>query len=181
LTNSTHIAQLVARIQKQDVVAMKSVYEYFAQEMLTSSYRITNDRQASEDILQEAFLTSFQKISSLAEPSKYKAWLKQIVINASLKWLKQHTNFEDLSVVVQRVEEEDSEWYKDIPFDKIRAAIQALPEGSRQVLSLYLLEGYKHREIASALGIALSTSKSQYAYGLKKLQTSLLKYRHRYE
>ena len=57
--------------------------------------------------------------------------------------------------------------------DKIRNAIQLLPDGYRVVFSLYLMEGYDHKEIASILNISESTSKSQYNRSKKKLQRIL--------
>ena len=66
---------------------------------------------------------------------------------------------------------------KDIPFDKIKSAIERLPEGCRQIFTLYLMEGYKHQEIAEVLGISVSTSKSQYRYALQLLKEKLSKFR----
>ena len=63
------------------MLAIRSLYELFSREMLGASLRITNNKTDSEDILQESFLTSFQKISQLKEDKKYGGWLKQIVIN----------------------------------------------------------------------------------------------------
>jgi len=57
--------------------------------------------------------------------------------------------------------------------DRIRNAIQKLPDGYRVVFSLYLLEGYDHREIAQVLDISESTSKSQYNRAKKKIRELL--------
>jgi RNA polymerase sigma-70 factor (ECF subfamily) len=59
--------------------------------------------------------------------------------------------------------------------EEIHYAIQQLPEGSRVVLSLHLLEGYQHQEISQILGISVSTSKSQYHRAKKLLRNILLK------
>ena len=73
------------------------------------------------------------------------------------------------------MEEESKPWYEEISFEKIKKAIQDLPDGSREIFSLYLLEGYKHREIAEVLNVSESTSKSQYRYALKLLRNKLKK------
>lgn len=157
---------------------MKVLYQCFVKEMLTLSYRMTQHQADAEDIVQESFMTSFQKIHQLKEPTHYRAWLKRMVINNSLTLLKKKVNFTNLDQLGELAEAvDDGHWYKDISFDKIKAAIQELPNGCRQVFTLYLLENYKHREIAELLDISISTSKSQYRYALKLMQERLVKVR----
>jgi len=157
---------------------MKLLYEYFAKDMLTVSFRITNSMEDAEDILQESFLTSFQQINTLVDVALYRAWLKKIVINSSLKAIKKKVRFLELepSSAGDSVIEEDTSWYQHISFDKIKEAISTLPDGCRQVFTLYLMEDYKHHEIAELLNIAVSTSKSQYRYALKILKEELNRY-----
>jgi len=171
------LEELIENIRKKDALAMRYLYDRYAKEMLSSSYRITNDLMQSEDIIQEAFLRSFQKIDQLSQPQNYRAWLKKMVINASLKELKNNFQTSPISVIENVADDKDDKkpWYTAIKFEVIRQAIQNLPKGCRQIVSLYLFEDYKHREIAEQLGISVSTSKSQYAYGLAKLKDSLKK------
>ncbi len=171
-----HIAELVKRTGKQDLTAMRMLYEYFAREMLTLSFRITNQMQDAEDVIQESFLTSFQRIQDLKTPASYKSWLKRIVVNRSLAYVRRRVSFADLTVEQRiAIPEEEEAWYKDLPFDRIQEAIGRLPDGCRQIFTLYLMEDYKHREIADMLGISISNSKSQYRYALKLLRLDLHK------
>jgi len=142
--------------------------------MLNLSYRITQNKEDAQDIIQESYLRSFQQIHSLDQPRKYYGWLKRIVVNKSLQASQGRRHFEDLDQVEIQEEEDSNPWYQGIPFDKIKQAIDQLPEGCREIFTLYLLEEYKHREIAELLGIALSTSKSQYRYALKLMKEYLL-------
>lgn len=174
MERSHYIKSLVKQVKRNDVVAMRTLYENYAKEMLAVSFRITNNLQDAEDIIQDAFLKSFQKIEQLKEESKYGGWLKQIVVNKSLAALKKRINFTNIEIVEEwATEENDNDWYKGISFQKIKDAIQTLPDGSRQVFSLFLLENYKHKEIAEMLNISISTSKSQYRYALKLLKEKL--------
>ena len=172
-----YIAELVNRVRQEDLLAMKVLYNEFAREMLTVSHRITQSMPDAEDIIQESFMTSFEKIHKLKEPKNYGAWLKRIVINNSLVLIKKQVQFEEVSSISEASEEIEDNWYENIPFDKIKAAINNLPDGCRNIFSLYLLENYKHREIAELLNISVSTSKSQYRYALKLMKTALIKYR----
>lgn len=145
--------------------------------MLTLSYRITNDLQESEDILQESFLQSFAKIKQLREPGSYGSWLGRMVVNNSLRSRKKHLHFELPDHFPDIPDETKTAWYEGIPPALINQAIQSLPAGCRTIFTLYLMENYKHKEIADTLGISLSTSKSQYRYALKSLRDKLTLYR----
>ena len=172
-----YILSLVKQVKRNDVVALRTLYDLFSKDMLAVSFRITNDWQDAEDIIQEGFLTSFQKITQLKDESRYAGWLKQIVVNKSLASLKKRVSFQNISEVEIGEEiDNDDNWYQEISFEKITAAIQELPDGSRQIFSLFLLENYKHREIAEMLNISVSTSKSQYRYALKLLKEKLKGY-----
>lgn len=174
MSQLNNITALVQQVKERDMTAMRALYDLYAKEMLATSYRITNDLQESEDILQEAFLSSFQKINQLEENRKYPHWLKRIVINQSLALLKKRVKFKELDFAVdEAIDIDEDSWYKGISFKEIKKAIQQLPEGCRQVFSLFLLEDYKHQEIATALGISISTSKSQYRYALKLMRQKL--------
>ena len=157
---------------------MKVLYDQYSREMLTTSYRITKNLHDSEEIIQTAFLHSFEKINQLKEPSKYAGWLKRSVVNKSLSKLKSRPKFSEWEEYHEAPTSKpgDDNWFGDISMDKIKAAILQLPEGCRQVLTLFLFEEYKHREIAQLLNITESTSKSQYRYALKLLRTDLTKY-----
>ncbi len=167
---------LVLRVKKNDIVAMQTLYNDFSKAMMATSLRITNNEADSEDILQDAFVTSFQKIAQLKEASKYGGWLKQIVINQSLNQVRKNRSFVNLDQIPELSDEDGNE--NDIPegitFQDIKAVIHNLPDGAREVFSLYLLEDLKHREIAEKLNIAVSTSKSQYRYALKLLREKLI-------
>ena len=143
--------------------------------MLTLSYRITDNLHDAEDIIQESFVHSFSVIDQLKENENFGPWLKRIVVNNSLKRIKKRQPFTALKDVPAEEFDETNRWYESIPFTTVQEAIQRLPNGCREVLTLYLLDNFKHREIAETLEISTSTSKSQYQYGLKLLRHSLKK------
>lgn len=167
------ITDLVERIKKKDMLAMKVIYEQSVQAMLNLSFRITQNREDAQDIIQEAYMRSFQQIHTLEHPHKYFGWLKRIVVNKSLQASKNKRYFEEIEQVEAEEEEADTPWYQGIPFTRIKEGIDQLPDGCREIFTLYLLEDYKHREISELLGIAISTSKSQYRYALKLMKAYL--------
>jgi RNA polymerase sigma-70 factor (ECF subfamily) len=144
--------------------------------MYNVGFRIVNNTEEAEDVLQDAFISAFNNLGSYRGDSTFGAWLKRIVINKAINYLnkrKPERMPEDERFDVK--EEEDVDVLEGFPFtvEKVRAAIEALPDGYRSVLSLYLLEGYDHGEIAEILGITESTSKSQFNSAKKKLKELL--------
>jgi RNA polymerase sigma-70 factor (ECF subfamily) len=136
--------------------------------------RITNDYEEAEEVLQEAFVDAFRKLDTFKGDATFGAWLKRIVINKSINHVKKR-KADFVSVDNMDFGEEPPRTSKDdeaelkLQVKQVHRAIQQLPDGFRVVLTLYLLEGYDHREISEVLGISESTSKSQYNRAKKRL------------
>jgi RNA polymerase sigma-70 factor (ECF subfamily) len=131
----------------------------------------------AEDALQEAFIDVFSKLDSFRQESSLGAWIKRIVINHCLNVFKRRKiRFEEVNEQLSMVEEEVySENQEETVYEvnRVKAAIMKLPDGYRQVLTLYLIEGYDHGEIASIMGIQETGSKSQYSRARAKLREML--------
>ncbi len=139
--------------------------------MYNVAVRIVNHDGEAEDVLQDAFLDAFQKIHDFRQTSTFGAWLKQIVVNRALNQLRNRkVQLVDIEEIID-IEEEESYDEEGINYDvqRVNTAIQQLPDGFRTVLCLYLLEGYDHEEIADVMGIAESTSRTQYIRAKKRL------------
>jgi RNA polymerase sigma factor (sigma-70 family) len=144
--------------------------------MYNVGFRIVNNSEEAEDVLQDAFISAFNNLERYRGDSTFGAWLKRIVINKAINYLnkKRPERMPDDDRWDVR-EEEVVDELEGFPFtvEKVRAAIEALPDGYRSVISLYLVEGYDHGEIAEILGITESTSKSQFNRAKKKLKELL--------
>ncbi len=140
--------------------------------------RILNHEAEAEDVLQEAFMDAFSHINSFRGQSTFGAWLKQIVVHRAINHLRSK-RLELVDLDSNRIGEDDGPDFADTePYDedntqleveRVRRAMQKLPEGYRVVLSLYLFEGYDHEEIGSVLNISETTSRTQYLRGKKRL------------
>jgi len=167
--------KIIQQAKQGKEAAYNKLFDHFAKSMFATSMRITNHIEDSKDIVQESFLHSFKKLHTLKDPNAYHFWLKRIVINNSLKSLKQRLVYIDVPEELL-VETKPISWFKKVDFSDIRDEIQRLSPGARTVFSLFALEGYKHKEIAQELNISESTSKSQYRYACKQLRQKLSKY-----
>ena len=163
-----------------DQKAQFQIYKLYYKAMYNTSLRIVNDRMEAEDIMQESFLSAFEKIEMYSGTVSFGAWLKKIVINRSLDTLgKRKAVFEDIDshVGIRDDGPEDSLRSEEIDtrIGEVKEAIEKLPDGYRIILSLYLLEGYDHDEIAEILKISSSTSRSQLSRAKQKLISELKK------
>ncbi|MCG8310995.1 MAG: RNA polymerase sigma factor [Cytophagales bacterium] len=168
-------ADIIDRCVGGDQKAYYEIYKLYSKAMFNICFRILGVQELAEDVLQEAFVSAFQNIKSYRGKASFGAWLKKIVVNRAVSHLrKQHPVMVELD---DRVEPKEDEKTDDLDLifkvEMIREAIQKLPNGFRVVFSLYLLEGYDHKEISEILGISESTSKSQYNRAKKKLKDIL--------
>lgn len=147
-----------------DRKAQYELYKLYAKAMLNVSYRLMRNTTDAEDMLQEAFTEAFKKMKDFRFESTFGSWLKKIVINRCLNELRRRKTslqfFEDMQLFEQRSEEEML--LPELSVEKVKSAMENLPDGSRMIFSLYVLEGYDHHEIADILRISVSTSKTQY-------------------
>lgn len=162
---------LVQQCLEGDTAAYRKLYDRYAKAMYNTAYRIVNKAADAEDVLQEAFTDAFMQLKAFQQRSTFGAWLKQIVIYKSIYKVKQNRFFiDDISTLEETKEEDSSNGYEpELTVQKIKTAIQQLPDGYRTVLSLYLLEGYDHEEIAEILKVAHVTVRTQYIRAKNKL------------
>lgn len=138
--------------------------------MYNTALRIVQDEAEAADVLQEAFIDAFTRLDSFRQESTFGLWIKQIVINKSISSLrKRRLPLQSLDEEDEIAEEETEDSHIEWKVEAIKNAIHKLPDGYRLVLTLYLLEGYDHEEIAHILRISEATSRSQYLRGKRKL------------
>ncbi len=163
-----------------DQKAQFQIYKLYYKAMYNTSLRIVNNNMEAEDVMQESFLSAFEKIDTYSGTVSFGAWLKRIVINRSLDALgKKKAVFEDIEshfgIMDNSPEDAARNEEVDVKVEEIKEAIEKLPDGYRIILSLYLLEGYDHDEIAEILKISSSTSRSQLSRAKQKLIGELRK------
>jgi len=163
-----------------DQKAQFQIYKLYYKAMYNTSLRIVNNSMEAEDIMQESFLSAFEKMDTYSGTVSFGAWLKRIVINRSLDILgKRKAVFEDIESHIgirdESPDESDRNYETDIKVDEVKETIKRLPDGYRIILSLYLLEGYDHDEIAEIMRISSSTSRSQLSRAKQKLLGELRK------
>jgi len=177
IANNTE--NLVLKCSKGNKLAQYQLFKNYFNTMFIICNRIIINRSDAEEIVQDAFVNAFLNIKKLKSPKAFGAWLKQIVINKSINFIKRNKRFNwvELPVILSEEIPYENAIYK---FDNqvIADAVSRLSEGCRIVFLLHLIEGYKHREIAEMLKISESTSKSQYQRAKSILKENLSQIHH---
>lgn len=157
---------IIDACKKGDERQKYRLYQMYSKAMFNVCYRMMNNREEAEDMLQEAFTQAFLKLDSFRYESGFGSWLKRIVINtcinAKSKRKVELTYFEEMHKFDKPEIDENNEEEVQLTVAGITKAMEKLPEGGRIIFSLYLLEGYDHGEISQILNITESTSKSQF-------------------
>lgn len=151
------------------------MFKSYARGMYNICLRMTGNKHDAEDILQEAFCLAFINMNQLKEIDSFGAWLKKIVVNQCILFLRKQIHFIAIDKINPDAEDDQDDWIGEISMDVINKEIQCLPDGCRVVFNLYLLENYSHKQIAEMMGISESTSKSQYHRAKNILKVQLKK------
>jgi RNA polymerase sigma-70 factor (ECF subfamily) len=159
------LAELVARGRDGDLAAVESLYEMFKRPVFGLVYRHTQNQAVAEDLLQDVFLKIFSNLRNVRDAGTFPGWVFRIALNTCYSYLRQkksqggkYVSLDDLGGNVEDLESEPVE--KDLR-GPLESAIQTLAPRLRSVFILHDVQGFKHEEIARALGCSVGTSKSQ--------------------
>ena len=168
--------EIIQQCKKNNRRAQLKLYNQYCDAMYNIAFRFMKNSHDAEDVIQEAFIKAFRKIESFKGEVTFGAWLKRIVINESIDTLKSvKLKFSDVNENYLKVVIDDDNWEIDdrISIEEVKSAISKLPEKYELVLSLFLIEGYDHKEISQVLSITEVNSRTQLLRGKLKLKESL--------
>jgi RNA polymerase sigma factor (sigma-70 family) len=152
------------------------LYNLYASKMLGVCLRYARNREEAEEILQEGFLRVFTYINTYKGIGSFEGWIRKIMVNAALFLYRNKSKLQP--VIRLDASGYDAAGETDIASNldakELLSLVQTLPSGYRIVFNLYVFEGYKHREIAEALGISEGTSKSNLSDARIYLQKALI-------
>ena len=167
--------ELIKACIKNDSKAQRLLYEKYDARFFAVCKRYFTDVQQAEDALVKGFLKIFQNLINYSFEGSFEGWMRRIMINECLMELRKnkifHLNVDDYSATISSNQEASQQ----IEEDDIMKLLTYLPDGCRLVFTLFVIEGYKHKEIAENLGITEGTSKSQLNLAKTKLKEMLSK------
>lgn len=168
----------VRRAQTGDDAARNAAFDHLARDfegmVYSVAYSRLSDAQLAEDAAQEAFLTAYKRIAQLNDVSAFPAWLKRIALTHTDRLMRRQGP--PTESVERQAHLASAAPTPEAAFDalelrqRVRVAVAALPETSREVTRDYYLRGESQREISERLNIPLATVKKRLQYAREHLR-----------
>ena len=166
---------VIQALKKEDRKVQKWLFTKYSRLFLAICRRYVKVQEDAEDVLLEGFYKIYKNISQFSGNGSFEGWMKRIMVNESLMFLRKNNNFK-LKVEISNIEIKTKLTIQDqLEAEDIIKLLDKLPTGYRTIFNLYVVEGYKHREIAEELGISINTSKSQLILAKKRLRDLIKK------
>jgi RNA polymerase sigma factor (sigma-70 family) len=174
LAHSLSEEELIKRCKRKDRAAQKLLFDKYSAKMFGVCKRYVKNQEDAEDVLVEGLFKVLTKIDKYSNKGSFEGWIRRILVNESLMHLRKRHNFK-LTVEVSNIDiKSRSNVEDDLAAQDILNLLALLPTGYRTVFNMYVIEGYKHKDIAEILGVSINTSKSQLLLARRRLQ-SLIK------
>lgn len=168
-----HLEENFKLAKKQNRKGQKALYDMFSAKMLAIANSYVNNIHDAEDIIMNSFFVCFSKIEECREWKSFPFWLRKIVVNNSINFIRKSKNILYSDVEMNELEYPEEEW-EEMEEINLEEIFSKMPDGYRLIFNLYVFEERKHHEIAEILNISEGTSKSQLSKS-KKWITDFLK------
>ncbi|MFY0654396.1 MAG: sigma-70 family RNA polymerase sigma factor [Cyclobacteriaceae bacterium] len=169
------IEHLIKSCKNKDRSAQEKLYRDYYGYAMSICMPYSKDKTEAEEVANDAFMKVFNNINRYDENFSFKSWLRKIMINTAIdnyRKNKKYHNQIDLEYV-QKFDGFDNYIIDKMSADEIMGIVQGLSPAYKIVFNLYVLEGYKHHEIAKQLNISEGTSKSNLSKAKNKLKEQL--------
>ncbi|WP_025739865.1 RNA polymerase sigma factor [Aquimarina pacifica] len=170
--------QLIAKCRERDQNAQLETYTRYYKAMYNASLRIVKDSAEAEDIMQEAFLTAFTKLPMLEDNKMFGAWLKKIVINASLTASRKRNSYNEVDIDTIEYSLTDTngiseESLSSVKVQTIVSTLSKLKDSYSSILSLHFIEGYDYEEICQIMDISYANCRTLISRAKESLRKKL--------
>ncbi|MCF6128341.1 RNA polymerase sigma factor [Flavobacterium sp. AS60] len=154
--------------------AQHRLYSKFSPKMLSVCRQYIKDLQQAEDIMITAFMKVFTNLQHFEQKGSFEGWIRRIMINECISFIRVQKKVKFIEDETY-FEESHNNIESQFSVEDIQFLIDNLPDGYKMVFNLYCIEGFKHQEISTMLGISEGTSKSQLSHARKMLQDNIKK------
>lgn len=174
-----NIEVLLVLCKKDNRLAQLEVYNRYQRAMFNIAMRIVHNPDDAEDVMQESFITAFDKLESFKGDAAFGAWLKSIVVNKSLTHLKRSEKYATLPENEIKEAIDENEGFAEEDYSKIKAAkvmecMAKLHKSYSQVLTLHLIEGYDYEELCEILNISYANCRTLISRAKDSLRKQLI-------
>ncbi len=176
MKQSHQITQLLEACKRHDAKAQIEIYNRYYKAMYNTALRIVHNPDDAEDVMQEAFIKAFDKLNTLKNNTTFGAWLKRIVVNESILFLRQKKTHLGLDEHINRIETTETETPIDTTTWQIKQLMEAIGElkdNYRIIINLYYIEGYDYEEIMQILNLSYANVRTLISRAKHKLKEKM--------
>jgi RNA polymerase sigma-70 factor (ECF subfamily) len=172
---TSELQELIKGCIRNERSAQEKLYRLFYPKMMALVRRYIDEEQQAEEVLNNGYLRAFQKISQYTFQGSFEGWLRKIVFHAVSDYVKQNIKYSEKVVLVEKDQYVHKDHAERLYYNQLLAMVQELPDATRAVFNMYVLEGFSHKDISKALGISEGTSKWHLSEGRRMLKDKIEK------
>jgi len=166
--------KLISAVISGNRVAQKELYQKYFGKMSGVTLRYTRTKEEAYEVLNDAFVKVFNNLHKFEAQSELGAWIYRIVLNTTFDHARKHYKKVSRNVELKQNDSiVENAAMSNLGLELIYDKIQLLPDTHRVVFSMYVLDGFKHKEIAEKLEISVGTSKWYLSTARTQLQELL--------
>ncbi len=172
---TTELQELIQGCMSNERAAQERMYKLFYPRMMSTVKRYIDHDEQAEEVLNNGFLRAFQKISQYTFQGSFEGWLRKIVFHAVSDYVKQNARYSEKILLVEKDEYVHKDHADKLYYNQLLELVQKLPDATRAVFNMYVMEGFSHKEIGKMLNISEGTSKWHLSEGRKALREKIEK------
>ncbi len=173
--HASELEQLIQGCIRNERGSQEKLYRLFYPKMMALVRRYIDHEMQAEEIMNNGFLRAFQKVKQYNFQGSFEGWLRKIIFHAVADYVKQNTRYTDKIVLVEKDEFVHKDHADKLYYDQLVQLVQLLPDATRTVFNMYVMEGFTHKEIGNILGISEGTSKWHLSEGRRILKEKIEK------
>jgi len=167
----TEFNQIILGCCKRERSSQNALYRLFYPYGMSIAIRYTDNKAEAISVVNDGFLKVFRNIKKFNTEQPFKPWFRKIVVNTAINHVKKQKKFKmEIGMDGTKHIPAREEILSHIGYKELMAMVQSLSMAYRTVFNMYVIDGFKHQEIAEKLGIGVSTSKSNLTRARAKLQ-----------
>lgn len=176
--------KIIEACKKNDRRAQEKLYEWYFVKVMPTCMRYHRNEEDARSVLNIGFVKVCRNLDKLKPDTPFEAWVRRIVMNTIIDEFRKNKNYlqlvdakeTDRELEIKSEVVENDVWSK-METDVLMGLLKKLPEVSRKVFNLYVIDGYTHKEIGEMLDISDGTSKWHLSNARKLLRDMVIKLR----
>lgn len=170
---TNELQELINGCIRNERSAQERLYRLFYSRMMAVVRRYIDHEEQAEEVLNNGFLRAFQKIQQYTFSGSFEGWLRKIVFHAVSDYVKQNMRYNEKIMLVEKDQYVHKDHADRLYYNQLLELVQSLPDATKAVFNMYVMEGFSHKEIGKMLNISEGTSKWHLSEGRRILKDKI--------